>query len=442
MQKTGVGAATLSLGMTAASAKRVLGANDKIRFGLVGCGGRGLSLLMMYARDPRVEFAYLCDPDQNRGGREFSILKENHNPHLQRLTDFRPTLEDKNLDVLMVATPDHWHAPATILACQAGKDVFVEKPMSHNIWEGRKMVEAAAKYNRIVQVGMQTRSAPYAQKAVDYIRSGKLGTIHLCKIFNLKAGDPYHADKDYKPNDKVDMDLWLGPAREELAYVYQSKGWLYHWDFCNGDIMNDGIHQIDMARWLIGKHIPASAYSIGGNLAFQDDREVPDTQLASYEFGDMLVTIEVTQYAPYMSKTPMIVRETDTFPYWPQNATRIELYGTQGLMIFGRHGGGWQVFTTDGKVVAQEYGRVPDEPHKENFLHCLQTREKPNASAEEGHLSCLMVHMANIAYRLGGRKLVFDPAKEEFPHDAEANAMLKRAYRAPYCVPEAISNIL
>jgi predicted dehydrogenase len=427
------GVVGLSAMMSASRATRVLGANDKVRIGLIGCGGRGLGLLRTYARDKRFEFAAMSDPDARRGQREFELIRSEQNPGLKRLVDFRDMLDDKSIDLIMIATPDHWHAPAMIYACEAGKDVYVEKPMSHNIAEGRMMVDAAMKHKRVVQVGMQSRSAPYLFKAKEYIQSGKLGSIHLCKVFNLKADKPYKADRQNTPPKDVDINLWLGPAREKYAYVYQNKGWLYHWDFCNGDMMNDGVHQTDVARWLIGKTYPTSIHCSGGNYAFDDDREVPDTQVATLDFGDLIMIMENAQYTSYMAKTPMALRESDAFPYWPQNSTRIELYGSDGLMIIGRHGGGWQVFSKDGEVVAQAFGRFPDEVHKDNLYTCLHSREPPNASVVEGHLSCLLVHAACISLRLGGRRLLFDAESERF-NDAEANGMLKREYRKGFAI--------
>ncbi len=441
LSNTGKGITGVAAGMstlTLANWKRAHGANEKIVMGLVGCGGRGTSLVRGFARRPNVEIAYLCDPDGRRGESVYNLLKEQHNPNIKKLQDFRKILDDKNLDALIVATPDHWHGPATVYACQAGKDVYVEKPASHNIFDGQKMVEAARKYNRVVQVGTQTRSAPYAKKAVEYIKSGKLGTIHLCKIFNLKSGRPYHEPPKVATPPEVDLDLWVGPAPMKDNYHSDTrKGWLFYWDFCGGDMGNDGIHQIDFARWLIQKEFAKNVHCTGGNLAFDDDREVPDTQAATFQFDDMVVTFENIQYAPYMSKTPMDIRESDQFPFWHQNSTRIELYGTEGFMIAGRHGGGWQVFTKDGEVVEQEYGRFPDAPHKDDFLECMKTRKRPNADILIGHRSAILVHMGNISYRLGGRKLSFDPETQTFD-DPEANEYIKRDYREPYTIPDQV----
>ncbi len=342
-------------------------------------------------------------------------------------------------DAVIVATPDHWHGLPTVLACQAGKDVYVEKPPSHNVWEGRKMVEAARKYNRVVQVGTQSRSAPYVVKALEYIRGGSLGKIPLCKVYNLKPGTFHREPPDSDPPDGVDYDMWLGPApKRPFNRAHFHGGWHAYWAYSGGDMADDGVHQLDIARWLVGKGYPKAVHCSGGNFAFDDDREVPDTQVVTYDFEDLVMTFELTQYARYMSKTPGDVRMGDKFPYWPQNATRIELYGTKELMLMGRHGGGWQVFTKDGEVVAQEYGRFPDDPHKENFIECIRNRRLPNADIEEGHRSAILVHLGNISYRLGGRKLVFDAATETFVGDDEANALLKRTYRQPYVIPDVV----
>ncbi|MBZ0256447.1 Gfo/Idh/MocA family oxidoreductase [bacterium] len=427
-------AITTGAAAAAANSKRVLGANDKVRIGLVGCGGRGAMLLRTYSRDPRFEYAYLCDPDPRRGAREFETLREDHNPHIKRYDDFRRMLDDKDVDMTMIATPDHWHALAMILSCQAGKDIYVEKPMSHNLAEGRKMIEAARKYKRVVQVGMQSRSAPYLHEAAEYIRSGKLGDIQLCKVFNYKADRPFHADKSLKPPKELNLDLWLGAAREDYAYVYANKGWLFYWDFCNGDLMNDGVHQIDITRWLLGLKFPKSAYCLGGHYAFDDDREVPDTQSVLLEFDDVAVSLENAQNMQYMKKTTLDQRNRAEFPVWQFNATKVEIYGSEGMMMVGRHGSGWQAFGKDGSVVAEAHGKFPDEPHKDNLYECLQSRKRPNADVEEGHISCAWVHLANISYKLGGPKVAFNSETEQCD-SAEANALLTRQYRAPYSLP-------
>lgn len=392
-----------------------------------------------------MNIAWVCDPDDRRGAGLESFCEERFGCRPKRDRDVRRLLDDPSVDAVVIATPDHWHALGTIWACQAGKHVYVEKPASHNVWEGRQMVRAARKYRRVVQVGTQNRSAPYNMEAVDYIRSGKLGEIHLCKIYNLKNGRRIPRQPDQPPPPHVDYDLWLGPApARPFNPNHFHGGWYYYWAYCNGDTGNDGVHQIDLARWLIGRDYPKAVYATGGKFAFPDsDAEVPDTQVAVFEFDRLVVTFELTQYAPYMDKIATRVRYSDTFPYWPQCATRIELYGTKGLMVVGRHGGGWQVFdkakeqSGPGEVVAQAYGRHPEVEHKEDFLSAIRDNRLPNADIEEGHRSAVMVHLACISTRLGGRKLLFDPATET-TNDPEANELLKRQYRHPFVVPEEV----
>lgn len=420
-------------------------ANEKIVLGAIGLGGRGSGLVRGFAERPDVEFAYLCDLDPRRGNdlvQELTSIQR-HSP--RKVTEFRRVLDDKGVDAVIVATPDHWHGPASVFACQAGKDVYVEKPASHNVWEGRKMVEAARRYHRVVQVGMQNRSAPYVEKARQYIASGLLGEIHLCKVFNLKSGGAFHKSPDSAPPEGFDFNAWLGPAPERPFNEGLFRGgWHAYWDFSGGDLADDGVHQLDIARWLVGKDYPKAVSCFGGNFAFKDDREVPDTQVATFEFDDLLMTLEATQWPPYMDKIAGDVRNGDLFPDWMQCATRIELYGTKGLMMFGRHGGGWQVFerprtqSRPGVVVAQEFGRFPDVPHKQNFVESLRDRKTPNADIEEGHRSALMIHIANISERLGGRRLSFNAETESFEGDAEANRLLKRDYRAPFVIPEMV----
>lgn len=419
---------------------------EKLVLAAVGVGGRGSTLVRGFAARPDIELAYICDLDPRRGGDLVKELTAKQGKAPQRVLELRRVLDDKGVDAVVVATPDHWHGLATILACQAGKHVYVEKPPSHNVWEGRKMVEAARRYKRVVQCGTQNRSAPYNRKALEYISSGALGKVHLCKVFNLKSGGPFRASPDGPPPEGVDYDTWLGPApKRPFNPGHFHGGWHAYWAYSGGDMADDGIHQLDLARWLLGKGYPKAVLCTAGKLAYpQSDAEVPDTQVATYEFDDVLMTFELTQWAPYMDKIAGDIRDNDLFPYWPQCATRIELYGTKGLMYVGRHGGGWQVFTSGkkpsrpGELVAQAFGRFPDPEHKENFVQAIRSGQLPSADIEEGHRSAVLVHLANIAARLGGRRLVFDSTTETITGDKEASALLKRDYRAPFVIPEEV----
>ncbi|MCX8035745.1 MAG: Gfo/Idh/MocA family oxidoreductase [Candidatus Sumerlaeia bacterium] len=440
---TAKGMAQTSTGVTLlAGAQRVSAAppqNRSIRLALIGCGGRGSSVIRRFARRPGVEIVCLCDLDKREGHELLKQIEKEQGTAPKRVYRYQDVLEDPAVDAVVIATPDHWHGPLTIYACQAGKDVYVEKPPSHNIWEGRKMVEAARKYQRVVQVGTQTRSAAYVQKALDYIRSGKLGDIRLCKVFNMLSTGPYKESPNSEPPPEVDWNTWLGPAplRPYNEDILHGR-WHQYWAYSGGLMADDGIHQLDCARLLLGKDYPNAVYCRGGNLAYKDEREVPDTQIVTYDFGDVVMTFEQTWWTPYMKKIPDEVRNGDLFPYWPGTATRVELYGTKGVMFFGRHGGGWQVFTADGKIVAQEFGRQGDDPHQENFLQCIRDRSRPTADIEEGHRSAVMVHLANISYRVGCREVKFDPKTETIVGDAEANKLLKRDYRPPFVIPENV----
>ncbi len=416
---------------------RAASANDRIRLATIGAGGRGSRLTRDFSARADTEIVAVSDCDAGRARKLADAIGSSARVRPTESTDLRRVLDDRSIDGVIVATPDHWHALASVLACAARKDVYVEKPASYSIWEGRQMVRAARRYSRIVQVGTQNRSAPYLHEALELIRTGVLGEIHLAKVYNLKPGSPVRVPADGPAPRGVDYDAWLGPAPSRPFNAgHFHGGWYYHYAYCGGDLGNDSIHQLDVARWLTGVRLPSAAHSTGGNFAFDDDRTVPDTQVATFDFDNMIMTFELTQYTPYMQKTNWQHRTGDSFPHWLQNATRIELYGTKRQMIVGRHGGGWQVFTSDGAVEAESHGRFPDAPHQQNFIDAMRTRKLPNADIEEGHLSAVLVHMGNISYRLGGRKLALDADTERFRGDDEANALRRRTPRAPYTFPD------
>ncbi|MBP7051287.1 MAG: Gfo/Idh/MocA family oxidoreductase [Phycisphaerae bacterium] len=414
-----------------------LAANDKVVLGVMGVGGRGRQVAQMFASRPDVEIAWLCDPDSRRLGPARQAIEQAQGKAPQTAQDFRRILDDKSVDAMINATPDHWHALGTILACQAGKDVYVEKPLAHNVWEGRKMVEAARKYQRIVQVGMQTRSAPYAREAVEQIAAGKLGDIHMIRVFNMMQHGMMGEGAEQPVPDGFDYDLWCGPA-PRLPYN-PKRSWLNQWEYSCGPIPGDAIHQLDLARMLFGdKPYPDTISYTGGVKALRDGRTIPDTQIALYEYGDFTLVFEAALWTPYMKKIAMNIRDGDLFPDWPFCATRIEVLGTKGFMYVGRHGGGWQIFDSDDKVIESRYGRQGDKWHQENFIQCIRTRQQPNADVEQGHYSALLCHMANISGRVGNQKLRFDPKTETFLDAPEANGYLKRTYREPWVIRDEI----
>jgi predicted dehydrogenase len=420
-------------------------ANDKIIMAVVGVRGRGSSLAPGFAQRGDCEIAYVCDVDSNLfASRAKTIAEAQGGKEPKCIQDFRQALDDKSVNAMIVATPDHWHVPATVWSCQAGKDVYVEKPLSHNCWEGRKAVEAARKYKRIVQVGTQNRSAAYNMSARKYIADGKLGKIHFVRICNQKDWGNFPMSPEGDAPQGFDWDLWNGPAPQGKFSRTYINGWHHLWRYSGGDIVNDASHQIDLARYLLGVDYPKTVYSVGGRFDSQGAAETPDTQVAVWEFPGMVVSFELTLYTPYMLKIAPQVRESlEIYPYWPQCATRIEIYGSEGLMYVGRHGGGWQVMVRpklqEGVVKEQDNGKFPDPEHKENFVQCIRSRNLPNADVEQGHRSCLWMHYANISYRLGGQKLAIDPKTEQIVDNPEAMKLFKRAeYRKPYAIGDEV----
>jgi predicted dehydrogenase len=421
----------------ALSQTSVRGANEKVIVGVMGLGGRGTQLATLFAQRSDVQIAYLCDVNTRRFARAREAVEEAQNKRTKQVQDFRRILDDKSVDVLINATPDHWHALGTIMACQAGKDVYSEKPMAHNIWEGRKMIEAARKYKRVVQIGMQSRSAAYTKKAKAYIDSGKLGKIYIVRVFNMMQ----HSMQKQAPNEPVpegfDYDMWCGPAPKPP--YNPSRRWLNEWAYSCGPIPGDAIHQLDLARYLLNDIPYAKTVAhAGGIIVLKDGRDTPDTQLATYEYGPLTLMMEAALWTPYMKKTPGDIRDSDQFPNWPFSSTKIEVLGTDGFMYFGRHGGGWQAYNAQGDLVHSEYGRPGDKEHQDNFIDCIHTRKRPNADVEIGHQSVLLCHMANISYRVGNQKLELDPQTETFTNCAQANTFIKRKYRAPWIVPDNV----
>jgi predicted dehydrogenase len=404
------------------AAKSVFGtpANDKVILAVIGCNERGYWLARDFAARDDCEIAYVADVDRALFEPRSQGIATRQGGRVPRcVQDFRRVLDDPSVDAIVIATPTHWHAPATIWGCQAGKDVYVEKPLCHNAWEGQQMVAAARKYGRVVQVGTQNRSAPYNIAAREYIADGKLGKVHYVRVLNQKHWANFSMAPDSPTPDGLDWDMWNGPAPEHAYNATLHRHWHHLWRYCIGDLGNDGVHQFDQARMIVGFDLPRQVYCTGGRFNTEGAAETPDTQIATFTYdNDLIVTLELTLYTPYMLKIDPIVRDGDLFPYWPQCATRIEIYGDQGVMTVGRMGGGWQVHvrTSDRQpVVAEEmYGRFPDPDHQQDFIRCVRSREEPNADIEIGHLSHLTLQYATISYRLGGQTLDIDRPRSGF----------------------------
>lgn len=301
------------------------------------------------------------------------------------------------------------------------------------------MVEAAKKYKRVVQCGTQNRSAPYSFSAREYIKSGKLGNVVLVKNYCMLPGSKLWFLKPDSPvPEGLNWDSWLGPAPKVGYSVSRHKAWYDWWAYSGGlALAGDASHVMDLARMVMGDPAyPKSVYCAGGRVLYNDRRDIPDNQTITFDYGSFPITCESSYYGNYLSKSSTEVRYGKVFPDWQLNADRIEIYGTEAIMYLGRHGAGWQVMGTDSKVIAQEKGYFPDEVHQQNFIESIRSRKVPNANIEQGHLSAILVHLANLSYRVGKKQLYFDGAKEIIVNSDEANLLDKRDYRRGFEMPD------
>lgn len=412
-------------------------ANDKVVLALIGAGGRGSQVIqsLMHCADG-VEVKYVCDVDDTRGGSVIQELGKLQGYEPKRTRDMRNTFDDRDVDAVVITTPEHWHALATVWACEAGKDVYVEKNVCLSSEEGIKMCDATATHKRIVQCGTQNRSGDYSFSARDYIAAGKLGAIVTVKSYCMLPGTRQWTLKDDSPvPDGLDWDRWLGPAAMVPYNVSRHKGWYDWWAYSGGSAMSgDASHVIDLARMVLGDpQMPQSVFCAGGRVIFNDNREIPDNQTVVFDMGTYVISLESSQYGNYMYKTPQDIRFSEKFPEWRNNATRTEIYGTEGVMFLGRHGGGWQVFGGNNfDIVAEGTGYFPDEKHHRNFINCIRSRKEPNAPIKQGVMSASMINLANLSYRTGKKLLNIDPVTGIVHGDSEASKLDNREYRNEY----------
>jgi predicted dehydrogenase len=490
-------AGVIAAGMLASCAKptaapmansRIIGANDRINIAIIGVRGRGMAQAKGFAQISNVRIKTLCDIDANLFAEWVKKIED-----IQKLApgtekDLRRVFEDKDIDAVAIATPNHWHAVATIWALQSGKHVFVEKPCSHNIWEGRKMVEAANKYGRIVQCGFQNRSLKNVQQAIKFLHDGGIGEVYMARGLCYKARDPIgkvpdgigtgpaykyfvwnnpgiNYDADYM--SRVDYDMWLGPAPvRPFNYNRFHYNWHWNWDYGDGDIGNQGPHQFDIARWGLNKNEhPVKISSMGGYFGPESDQQTPNTQSATFEYADgkimqfdvrgiftndeaaMFEMIKKSEAAADPNAAPKIVEELAK----RQDGITVGnlFYGTKGWMYlndtvwktyFGRKNEPGPCSGTS------EESADPNDPagsgsrnHFVNFINALRSGKKEDLTCpiEAGFMSTALPHLANISYRLG-RTLTFDGKNEKFVSDWQADRMLTRNYRKPYIVPEKV----
>ncbi|MFH1738867.1 MAG: Gfo/Idh/MocA family oxidoreductase [bacterium] len=407
------------------------GPNDRITVAVAGVRGRGNRLLRAFASLPDVDVKYVCDVDSNVLHERTEEVTEQTGKRPEAIKDFRQALDDNAVDVLVLGTPDHWHAIPTIMACQANKDVYVEKPDGHNLLEGQTMVAAARKYGRIVQLGTQCRSSKHIISAIEYIREGNLGQARFAKAWeSVKQGIIGHPP-DSEPPKGVDYDTWLGPAPKRPFNIRRFHGnWRWFFDYGTGDLGNDGVHRLDYARWAFETAIaaqggaplgwPSRVSALGGKYYFDDDQQWPDTLQVTYDYDDgYLLTYELRIWAPY--------------PYQGDSEGAV-VYGDNGYVVIANRR--WRAFDSKGEQVTEERGEVDTLSHIRNFLDCVRSREKPAADLETvGHPSSVLCHTGNISWRVG-RTLRFDPKTYTFLGDEEANQYLTRQkYREPWILP-------
>lgn len=473
LQTTAAASTTFGL-FTVAGTKasgRVIGANDVIRVGVAGINGRGGAHISELAGREGVQITYLIDPDSKLHQPRTKSIKDKAGNEPTCVVDIRKALEDKELDAVTVATTNHWHSLITIWACQAGKDVYVEKPISHNVFEGRQCVEAAKKYNRVVQHGTQNRSSDGKAKMIAAVKSGKYGKLLVSKGYCAKPRWSIGFKQPESPPSNLDWNIWLGPAPEQPFHRnLVHYNWHWFWDMGNGDIGNQGVHEIDIARWAIKENtLPSEVWSLGGRFGYEDQGQTPNTQMAVFKFGDELLVFEVRGLVEGKVKEK-----------WPAKVTN-EFYTTDGVIKDGK-------FYAHGNKPAEElkvdeYQKVAPGGPFGSWINAIRTRkpEDNNCNAEVAHYSAALCHLANISYRLGsqvpfnketktlgdnaqvvetfntlrenikavdveldktnyqlGKVLKFDAATEKFVGDEEANKLLTREYRAPFVVPKEV----
>ncbi len=415
----------LGASVAAAGRPKAVAASDKVTICLMGVGGRGKTLAQWFGALPDVSIPLVCDVDQNVTGPVMKMVTESQGKEPRAISDFRRALEDKSIDAIVMATPLHWHAPGTILACDAGKDVYVEKPASHNIREGRLMVEAARRNRRVVQMGIQSRSRPVTQRFVEYVQSGKLGKTLAAKVWNVQMRRNIGHKADEPVPSGVEYDIWTGPLPMMPFNRNRYHGTVnWHWHYGTGDIGNDGVHWLDIARWAMNLDYPRHVSGMGSKLYFDDDQQTPDTMNITYDYGTKIIHFEQRLWNRYRMEG---------------SENTVAVYGSEGMAQVGRWQGGhheFRVFDSAGKMVESEREPSPDfNSHARNFIDCVKSRKRSEGDIEAGHMSTVLCHLGNIVARTR-RAVEFDGKAERIVGDAEANRLVAREYRKHWSTPK------
>jgi predicted dehydrogenase len=415
----------LALGLAAAvhagGADEVKRERPPVRLAIMGVNSRGKQLLPGFISFPEVEIAYICDPDSDTIPSAVKIVEDAGKSTPKTVKDFRVALDDPGVTALVCSAPDHWHALATILACQAGKDVYVEKPCCHNPIEGQRMVAAARHYKRVVQVGTQRRSGTDMAALVKKVQSGDLGEIHFVRCWITSQRPNIGHAEPSAPPPNLDFNLWCGPGpdngyRKNLVHYH----WHWRWDYGTGECGNNGIHALDVARWGLGIDYVDSVTGGGGKYFFDDDQETPDTQIATFDLPGISISWEHRTWSP---------RGIDGQDFG------VEFYGSRATLV--TTGSGWTIYEGTGKNEKAAERHDPAEQgraHMANFLDCIASREKPNADIEIGHKSTLLCHLANIAWRTRS-VLTFDGRREAIVGNEAAAQLMGRTYRRGFELP-------
>jgi predicted dehydrogenase len=403
-------AATLAPRLHVAASQRE-SPGEPLNCGVMGLG-RGLGHVAALLSTSSARLTYLCDVDKNRLAAGMKNVEGRKPEQLPTpIGDFRRMLDDPKLDAVFIATCNHWHAPATILACTAGKHVYVEKPGSHNPYEGELMVAAARKNKRTVQMGNQRRSFPAIIEGIDKLRAGAIGKVLYARCWYDNLRPSIGKGQPAPVPAHLDYDLWQGPAPER---PYKDNlihyNWHWHWHYGGGELANNGIHALDVARWGLGVDYPTTVSFVGGRYHFDDDQETPDTGTAVFHFGSVGCTWECSSCHPRRE-------EKHSF---------VVFYGSEGTLHIT--GAGYVIYNLKGEKTEEGNGDGGDLVHIQNFLDCIRSGEKPNSEIEEGQKSTLLCHLGNISYRTG-RIIHFDPQTRKIIGDAEAQALWRREYR-------------
>jgi predicted dehydrogenase len=471
LKRTLAAAATITIAGTKSSG-RVLGANDAIRVGVAGIHGRGASHIGSYLAIPGVQITYLIDPDTRTFEKHLKNIEAKSGGKPQTVQDVRKALDDKQLDAISIATPNHWHALMTIWGCQAGKDVYVEKPSSHNIHEGRVAVEMARKHKRIVQHGTQRRSGSDGAKIAELAKAGTLGRLLVSRGLCYKPRGSIGVKPTSEPPKEVDFNIWQGPAAERPFHAnLVHYNWHWFWDFGNGDIGNQGVHEMDVARWAIpGATLPKSVLSLGGRFGYEDQGETANSQIAIFDYGETQLIFEVRG-----------LKTSDFHAQKVGNVFHFEQGIVAGGKLYRKNSDKPEALPTTPEIKRGPLADGAGESHFRNFIAAVRSRQVSDLNADilEGHYSSALCHLANISYRLGqpvpfnpqtkafgdnkeafetlarleehlkensvkldetkyrlGKKLIVDAKTEKFIGDADANNLLTREYRKPFTASE------